>query len=423
MKKHLWLLSLGLAVFFTAANAQESVKTPKLYNSYKGLVMAGYQGWFTAPWDGANRGWYHLNQGGKFQPESTKVDFWPDVSEYNIVYRTPFKLPDGSPAYFPSSYDEETVRTHFRWMQEYGIDGVFMQRFVNEAANPRNTSGKNHFNKVLTSAMKAAQEYDRTLAIMYDLSGMGPEGAQYVLDDIADLEKTYQMKTRTKYPTYLYHNGKPVVTVWGVGFNDNRRYSIADCAKIVDGLKEMGYSVMLGVPTYWREFGNDTQKDPALHELMKRCDIVMPWFVGRYDQDQYPSFKKLVAEDIKWAKKNNVDYAPLCFPGFTWRNMKGQDTRQIQRNGGDFLWMQIAGAINSGAEMIYFAMFDEIDEGTALYKCLRNSEVPLNGKNKFYGIDDHLESDHYLWLVGEAGKWIRGEGKYSSKQPQRPSAK
>ena len=31
----------------------------KQYNSYKGLVMAGYQGWFNAPDDGANRGWYH----------------------------------------------------------------------------------------------------------------------------------------------------------------------------------------------------------------------------------------------------------------------------------------------------------------------------------------------------------------------------
>lgn len=418
MKRNFWLLIL--AVFIVAsACAKEKENSPKLYNSYKGLVMAGYQGWFNAPWDGANRGWYHYNKNGVFAPESSTIDFWPDVSEYNIVYKTEFKMPDGSPAYLPSSYDEETVRTHFRWMKEYGIDGVFMQRFVGEAANPRNTSGKHHFNTVLTSAMNAAQEYDRTLAIMYDLSGMGPEGVKYVLDDIQDLEKTYQMKIRRKYPTYLYHNGKPLVTVWGVGFNDNRRYSIDDAAAIVDGLKEMGYSVMLGVPTYWREFGNDTENNPKLHELIKRCDVIMPWLVGRFDQAGYPPIRKLIEKDIKWCKANNVDYAPLCFPGFSWKNMKGPNTTQISRNGGDFLWTQIAGAINSGAEMLYFAMFDEIDEGTALFKCQQNSKVPLNGKDKFYGIDDNLQSDHYLWLLGESGKWLRGEGKYTTKQPVR----
>jgi len=29
------------------------------YTSYKNLVMAGYQGWFTAEGDGAERGWRH----------------------------------------------------------------------------------------------------------------------------------------------------------------------------------------------------------------------------------------------------------------------------------------------------------------------------------------------------------------------------
>ena len=90
---------------------------------------------------------------------------------------------------------------------------------------------------------------------------------------------------------------------------------------------------MLGVPTHWRELNGDTESDPRLHELIKRCDVVMPWFVGRYNENSYPRYQKLIKDDIAWAKKNKVDYAPLAFPGFSWRNMKGHENSvQIPRN-------------------------------------------------------------------------------------------
>ena len=93
----------------------------KQYNSYKGLVMAGYQGWFNAPDDGANRGWYHYTGHDGFRPGSCTIDFWPEVSEYKKLYKTEFKFADGTPAYTFSSHDESTVDTHFRWMKEYGL--------------------------------------------------------------------------------------------------------------------------------------------------------------------------------------------------------------------------------------------------------------------------------------------------------------
>ena len=70
-----------------------------------------------------------------------------------------------------SSHDESTVDVHFRWMKEYGLDGVFMQRFITEI---RNESGLKHFNKVLNSAMKSANKYERAICVMYDPSGMQP---------------------------------------------------------------------------------------------------------------------------------------------------------------------------------------------------------------------------------------------------------
>lgn len=167
----------------------------------------------------------------------------------------------------------------------------------------RGESGLKHFNTVLNSAMKAANKYERAICVMYDLSGMRPGDEDVLLKDIADVAKRHSLKDHAKNPSYLYHNGKPLVTVWGVGFNDHRRYGLDEAEKIINGLKAQGFSVMLGVPTHWRELSGDTESDPRLHELIKRCDVVMPWFVGRYNEDSYPRYQKLIKGDIEWAEK------------------------------------------------------------------------------------------------------------------------
>lgn len=389
MKKTFCVL-LGILIFCTAG-----IEAKKKYSSYKGLIMAGYQGWFNTPDDGANRKWRHYPGRQGFKPGSCSIDMWPDVSEYEKVYSTPFRFADGGVASVFSSYDESTVDTHFRWMKEYGLDGVFMQRFVGEVKNP---SGRNHFNKVLASATKAADKYDRAICVMYDLSGMKGTDASFVLDDIDELTRLFNIGNRKKNPSYLFHNGRPLVVIWGVGFNDRRRYTTEDVELIVDGLKKRGFSVMLGVPTYWRELRSDTENNPKLHELIRKSDIIMPWFVGRYDDRSFGKFKHLVPEDIAWCKSNKIDYAPLVFPGFSWKNMKGMNSHSTPRNKGRFLWDQMYNAVSSGAEMIYVAMFDEMDEGTAIFKCA--TKVPI-GESVFVPIEEGLSSDHYLWLVGQ----------------------
>src|ERR1700719_96726 len=59
------------------------------FPSYNGLIMAGYQGWFNAPGDGADMGWNHYATNGKFEPGFCKIDLWPDVGEYAKKYETP----------------------------------------------------------------------------------------------------------------------------------------------------------------------------------------------------------------------------------------------------------------------------------------------------------------------------------------------
>lgn len=400
-------------------------ETGCLYTSYNNLVMAGYQGWFAAEGDASERGWYHYRNGscGGFMPGCAAVDFWPDMVEYTKKYPSPFTLPNGANAPLYSPYDEESVDLHFKWMKDYGIDGVFMQRFVVEVKN-ENAKGKRHFNKVLENALKAARKYSRAICVMYDLSGCTSADVAYVEKDWAELQQLFSLFDNKTHPTYLRHKKKPLVVIWGVGFNDNRKYTIADADALVGRLKGSNnrVSVMLGVPYYWRTLRNDTENSQALHALIKKSDIIMPWAVGRYSSANYLAVAGgELAADIQWSKASKVDYVPLVFPGFSWGNLKNNaaDYNSIPRLKGEFLWKQVAGAKMSGATSLYVAMFDEIDEGTAIYKCARQSEVPLNGTKQFVGIEDDLQTDHYLWLTGQAGRWFHGEAGYSATLPVR----
>jgi len=406
MKRILFLLSLVVLLSPDCGAKTKNPISEIRYDSYKGLVMCGYQGWFNAPGDGAGRGWHHYERGRTgFKPGSCTIDLWPDVSEYDKLYETEFVFDDGTKASVFSDYDASTTDTHFRWMKEYGIDGVFMQRFVCEIANP---SGRKHFDRVLENAMSAANKYSRAICVMYDLSGMRSNGVDVLLNDIKEVSKTFNLFRHRKNPSYLYHNGKPLVTVWGVGFNDNRKYGFDEAERIIDALKGMGFSVMLGVPTRWRTLNMDTIPDARLHELICKCDILMPWFVGRYNEDTYPRFESLIKEDIKWAEEHGVDYAPLCFPGFSWNNMlkPGKPSSTIPRNSGSFFKKQLDFCIGAGAEMIYIAMFDEIDEGTAIFKLSKKVPVPNPGST-FIPLDEDVEPDTYLKIAGEAASRLR----------------
>ena len=241
-----------------------------------------------------------------------------------------------------------------------------------------------------------------------------------MIDDWKRLVDQYHFNQKDSYGNYLYHQKKPLVAVWGAGFNDGRKYSLKEVEKIVDFLKndpKYGATVMLGVPTFWRELKYDTQDDPLLHQIIRKVDIVHPWFVGRYNEDTYPGFRQRIVDDLAWCRENGLDYAPVAYPGFSWQNMRPNDPFDaIPRNKGQFFWKQLSGAIASGADMIYVAMFDEIDEGTAIFKCAQ--EVPV-GKSRFVPIEKEIKNDHYLWLTGQAAGMLKHEVPFQSAMPYR----
>ena len=376
--------------------------------------MCGYQGWFRAEGDGSGRGWVHYGT-KRFDANNATVDLWPEVSEYQKTYPTGFKLADGSPARVFSSWDESTVDLHFRWMRDYGIDGVFMQRFFDVT---RTEKSRADGRVILGHALKASQTNGRALAVMYDLSGLkSGEDCSSLIQDWKELVDELKLTSQGTNQTYLYHRGKPLVAIWGIGFPD-RPYNIHDIGieKLIDFLKHDpqygGCSIMLGVPNYFRDLRADTTPDPYLHELMAKADVIMPWMVGRFSASLYGEMNRYGAQvkaDAAWCADKKLDYVPCVYPGFSWYNLShGRDPHDaIPRLKGRFYWEQMTTAMESGAKMIYVAMFDEMDEATAIFKCT-NKPPTDQPPSKFLGCED-LPSDHYLWLTGQAGKILRGE--------------
>jgi len=376
-----------------------------------GKVMCGYQGWFAAEGDGSGRGWVHFGRGKEFGPGHCTIDLWPDMSEMDPdeKYLTPFTHTDGKAVSVFSSYNQKTVLRHFRWMQEYGIDGVFLQRF---GVSLRQPDAYRHCNVVTANAQAGANRYGRAWAMMYDLSGLQTGEIETIV--IEDWKRLVDSMKITEDQSYLHHNGKPVVGVWGVGFNDGRKYTLDECEKLVQFLKNDrkygGNTVMLGVPSHWRSLNGDSVKDEKLHRIIRQADIVSPWTVGRYNTPQQASehAESVIRPDIEWTKQRNLAYLPVIFPGFSWQNLMkthGKDSPldQIPRLKGQLLWSQATVFKQAGAGMLYVAMFDEIDEGTAVFKCTNN---PPSGESNFLTYDG-MSSDHYLWLTGRIGVFLR----------------
>ena len=168
--KVLKILTLAMCSYLIIPAMQGATKHAKetKYPSYKGMIMAGYQGWFGTPEDGKSGSYRHMAGKNGFKDGSCHIDIWPDVREYSKTYPTEFKNADGSTARIFSSHDASTTDLHFKWMKEYGIDGVFMQRFFDYA---RGRGEQSLPDIILKNAFDAASKYDRAIAIMYDLSG------------------------------------------------------------------------------------------------------------------------------------------------------------------------------------------------------------------------------------------------------------
>lgn len=390
------------------------------FPSYDGLAMTGYQGWFNCESDGAGLGWKHYSLQGLFDKAHISIDMWPDMSEYTKTYKTPFSYSDGSTATLFSSYDKETTDVHFRWMKEYDIDGAFVQCF---ASGLKNSDKRNHQYTLFSHILDACETYNRAVSIMYDLSGMQPNDVEGVKSHWKYLVDELRCTSRSSN-NYLYHNGKPLVALWGAGFKSRTTFSYEEVNELMDFfLNDPNYggcAIMLGVPTHWRNLNKDADGNPLLYTIIRESDIIMTWMVGRHKYNTFYDFcDTYIVPDLAWCKENGIGYCPDTFPGSSNHNLDPENNalNGTPRENGRFLWRQIAEYVRLDINMFYYGMFDEVDEGTAFFK-VTNNYPRADGNILFTGIGAE-ESDYYLWLAGMGRKMLNKEIAYSREIPTR----
>jgi len=170
-------------------------------------------------------------------------------------------------------------------------------------------------------------------------------------------------------------------------------------------------------------------------------DALSPWTVGRYGNEEEAERwgNEKVKQDFDFLKRRGdegakrVDYMPVVLPGGSVSPMarsitiifiiyilqgynlsRGQwGLNGIKRNGGHFLWKQIYAARHAGVRIIYGAMWDEYDEGTAFMPVVSSSrQLPVHSQFNFLALDadgHSLPSDWYMRIAGFAAESLRGE--------------
>ncbi|MEV6367988.1 discoidin domain-containing protein [Micromonospora musae] len=371
-----------------------------------GKISVGYQGWFSCPGDGAPiGGWWHWSR-DRFQPPSpanTTIVSWPDLRDYTHGYTTAYpNLGDGQPARLFSSYDQQTVDTHFRWMQEHGCDTAALQRF-----NPFGDEGPTR-DAMTVKVRSAAERFGRKFYIMYDVTGWTSMQSQIKQD------WTAKMSAHTASPAYARQNGRPVVCVWGFGFDDDGRpFAPAPCLDVVQWFKAQGCYVIGGVPTYWRQGINDSR--PGFGEVYRAFDMISPWMVGRTGTlDGLDWFHTNVnVPDLADCAAHGIDYQPCVMPG---------DLSAGHRRHGDFYWRHLYNLTRLGAQGLYVSMFDEFNEGNQIAKTSETQASTPAGAG-IRALDEDgtaCSSDYYLRITADGGRMFKGQLPLTPVRPTPP---
>jgi hypothetical protein len=393
------------------------VRNPVDATTLRGKHLMGYQGWFGTPNDGQNNGWDHWFRG---QPTAANAnfEFWPDTRECfdSELEATAMTMRNGDAARLYSSQNPRTLVRHFDWMADAGIDGVSLGRFV---AGTTNVGTRNRLDNMLRNLRDAAEVTGRIFFVWYDITDS--PAASFVADLKNDWRYLVQTIGITNSPSYLHHGGKPFVGIWGAGA-EGRPGSPAEWVQVLTDFKNdpvLRSTVLVGCARNWRD-------SVTWAPVYAAADVVSPWATTGFRNDaEADAYRTHVLEpDLALTGQRGQDYMPILFPGFSWHNLQAgaHPMNAIPRRGGRFYWRQVFNAIDAGATNLFTTMYDEVDEGTAVYKVAETqNDVPAQGNYLTLDADgERLPSDWYLRLGGAAGRMLRGEIPTQAQIPIQP---
>jgi hypothetical protein len=344
------------------------------YSEFTGKSVAGYQAWFKT--GTATSGWNHWSGTTPPAPNNLSFEVYPDVSEYldaDLTQTALANLGNGNSSKLFNSTNKPVIDIHFKWMKDYGIDGAAVQRFIG------NIGGAiiNSPNSAAIKIKEAAEANGRIFYICYDISSSGMEATW---DDIIKFDWVYNVEQNnnlTASPAYAKVGNKPVVQLWGPGFTGKRPGTAAETIALIQFLKSRGCYVIGGTPTYWRTNERDAKgpsqplpEDQESYALVyPQYDMISPWMPGRFkDNAGADNQLSVMSADKTYCDARNIKYMPVLFPGFAWSQWNTGSVNSAPRNAGEFMWRQAYNIKNLGLNSMYFAMFDEYDEGTAIMK-------------------------------------------------------
>ena len=406
---------LALVLAAVAASPQALAGGPAATNdTLSKKIIVGYQGWFACPGDSSgNSAWTHWFKGAIPDAQHLRVEYLPDISEYptDALCPTNLKTADGKPIQLYSAQNAGVIDVHFRWMAEYGIDGAAVQRFVGVTHSPDLLK---RWDGELLKERDAAEKNGRVFYVVYDISN-GDE-SRLVADILRDWVHLNRDLKITMSPAYLHDRGKPVLELWGFG-TVGRPGTPAQARDLIGALRKgennvPAVTLIGGVAAGWRTLDGWSKSELEWAAVYRMFDVLSPWF-GKLGNSENGAqgLRARAIGDLAVTEPAGIGYMPVVVPGFSASNSErldwGHDQRPnlVPRRCGNHYWMQIRTYLALHVTALYAAMFDEVDEGTALFKTVTRPEgLPAGAAMLDLGRDGcDLPSDWYLRITGAAG--------------------